>query len=151
MKFLSLILFLVFSANAQRTTEQRCPKMAGGQYLIGDRSTSAKIPQSVILQISLKKKNFNREFMLSLVKRLRADFCTAPVISVTIYDDPKLAKDPANLFILLESHQKVILMRGFYNLNRSTGEEGIEFSTALGHPTNEVEIKLTNGEPISGP
>lgn len=138
----------VTHSHGQDLAKKNCPKTSGPSYKIGFKSYQVGDPLSVILQIEVDKKYFNKESMIELARRLRSDYCKATLLSVTLYDNMKAARDPGNLFLLAESHGKTIRMRRFYILDRKTGEEGLEFSTELGKPTNQVPIHFKDGEPI---
>lgn len=87
--------------------------------------------------------------MLILVRQLRKDYCKYQKLSVILFDNQKLAKDPARAMVkLIESNQRIVLMRGFYNLDRTSGNEGLEFSTKAGSSTKEVIVGFKNGEPV---
>ena len=145
--FYSFILVL-FSVCPILGQNNDCSKVSGGEYKIGYSAKLVNKPKSISLQISIAKKNVNRDFMIALARRLRADFCGYNTISVFIFDNHKLALDPASPFIFLESNRKIVPMRGIYNLNRTTGEEGLEFSKESGKPTNQEIISFKNGDPI---
>ena len=115
----------------------RAPK-----YRIGrtERGVLDKNP-ILLLQISVDSTHFNRADMSALAERLRMDFCKETHLSVAICDDYSAAKDGLLLYGFF-THQRPGGLRGFYDLNRLTGKEGLSFSTERGRSVNEVELSF---------
>jgi len=117
-------------------------KRAPLQYRIGRvrRETVANVPV-LLLQISVASDQFNRVDMIALGHRLNEDFCNEKQLAVAICDNYEAAKDSLLMHSLLV-HEPNPGLRGGYDLNRVTGEEGISFSTERGKPLNEVTINF---------
>lgn len=143
---ISLVVISSLSTAGQRIEIKECPKVSGPSYKIGDKSKLVSDREKISLQISLNKKYFNREDMVKLVKKLRADYCNFELVSVVLYDNHKNSRDPGNTYVMFRSNYKIIRMRGFYNLDRATGEEGLDFSLAPGNLTTEVQLRFKDGE-----
>lgn len=94
----------------------------------------------LLLQISIEPEHFNRSDMSELAHRLNKDFCNEKQLNVAICDDYRAAKDTYLIHDLL-THETNPGLRGFYDLNRVAGKEGISFSTERGKPLDEVTIK----------
>lgn len=110
--------------------------------LVSIDRTEVKPPFITGLRIVLKKNRFNRNYMIKLAQRLNAEYCNEEVISAAIFDDYKAAKRADAVIEYLLKKRSVPELRGFYSLNRNTGEELIEFSAKRGNPPNEIKINL---------
>jgi hypothetical protein len=98
-------------------------------------------PYSVAAYIFVKPKNYNREFMKTLVLSLNSKYCSENHVSVAIFDDKRKAKDTD---IAAYSLGEIIepSVRGFYWLDRKKGISGVKFSTERGKPVDEQMIEL---------
>lgn len=97
----------------------------------------------LLLQISVKPINFNRDGMMALARQLNKDFCNVKHLNVAICDDYGIAKDGSLIANLLR-HEADPALRGFYDLDRNTNKESIAFSTKRGKSLEEVSIDLGN-------
>ncbi|MEA2203720.1 MAG: hypothetical protein QOE77_496 [Blastocatellia bacterium] len=95
-----------------------------------------------VAHISVEAKHFNRDEMIALARRLNKDFRREKLVSVVICDEYKTAKDHDIVYDLLRREPPPGL-RGFYEIDRVSGKEGISFSTERGKPTGETYIDLT--------
>lgn len=138
---------LVFSyAFAQERKDEfhRCEisSQSKAKFRLASIGRSLDKPFITGMRIVLNKNSFNKEYMLRLAQRIKTEYCREEIISVTIFDDYKAATSARVVAEHLAGTQIAPEIRGFYSLNRKTGEEGIEFSTERGKPTGEVEINL---------
>ncbi len=95
----------------------------------------------LMVDIVVKQKDFNREYMVRLANTLTTRYCHDKEISVAIFDDKKAAKTTDMWNYLLGKVESPSL-RGFYSLDRDQKRTGIVFSTERGRPHNEVKIEL---------
>jgi len=149
--FVTILIFGCITIQAQQRLQSDCSSAVPNRiaYKVGFLSHAVEDPNSLIVQISLKSRDFSRTSLLVLVRQLRKDYCNYEKLSVVFFDNPKLAKDPARAMVaLVESNQRIVLVRGFYNLDRRSGSEGLEFSTKRGNSTKEVTVGLKDGQPI---
>lgn len=138
---LSIILFSVcFSVVGQKQKIETCSakNLKGGEYKLISVIYPVNTPHKVVLDIWIKPKNFTKEYMTKLATRLRATYCNEDYISVSIFDNKKDQLGSGHDFII--SGGKINRSRGYYWLNKKTGEEGISFSTKPGNPIDEVKI-----------
>lgn len=135
---------LCFSLNTS-AQHQKCQILEKKvKYKIGFKSVNDS--NDILLQISVKPKNINREYILRLAKRLRSEYCDAEKITVIIFDDAALAQTYLSMKEYIQSKGKIVEMRGFYSFDKSSGKEGIEFSTKRGNPTDENKIDLSSSK-----
>jgi hypothetical protein len=141
------IVFLVFvlSTEGQGSANTTCEKVPAPKYKIGFKSELGHAKNGILIQISIAKKLFNKDDMIRLVKKLRADYCNYDIISAALYDNYKESRDPGNTYVMFQSDMKIIRMRGFYNLNRTTKEEGLDFSLEPGKLTTQVRLHFKYG------
>lgn len=100
------------------------------QYNVGRSSHSQSETARLLLQISVQPQVFRPEFMTALARQLNQDFCKEPRIRAIIVDDFRAATfqwDPVHLPEFYAPAE-----RGQYYLDRTTGEERLEFSTKRG-------------------
>jgi hypothetical protein len=104
----------------------------------------------VIFQISVEPRNINAADLVTLAKHLNRVFCKEQKIDVAIFDSYRYAENfspsDENPFFRkgLES------MRGAYHLDRSTGEEFVEFTTVPNYfknKQNRVRIEIGKTAP----
>jgi hypothetical protein len=110
------------------------------EYKVGRVIRSSNEPHEVTVIISLEPRQFTRDEMIKLAYQLKRDFANEQILRVEILDDPQIADKyiPAGDMYRLFNKAK----RGTYVLNRTNGEEYIEFSTAHGKPIDEIKITL---------
>jgi len=101
-------------------------------------------PPMSIIHISVDAKSLNADDLLLLALKLKKDFCKEERLFAVLYDDPAYIKQiyysAHPLFHRAEESQ-----RGYYYLDRKTGEEYITYSTVSNfhkHPENRVKIGL---------
>jgi len=143
--FSIVFLFSVLSSEGQELANTACEKVSAPKYRIGFKSELGDVKNGISIQISFAKKLFNKDDMIKLVKKLRADYCHYDIISATLYDNYKESRDPGNTYVMFQSDMKIIRMRGFYNLDRTTKEEGLDFSLEPGKLTTQVRLKFKDG------
>lgn len=149
-----ILFFLLFLCLAEIASAQNCSQIANSRVMVGDyklgfSTIDPNKPKAIFLQVSLKKENFKKAYLLNIVEKLRSKYCNYDWVSVVLFDNEKESRDPArSMDILVNSKQTIFLMRGFYNLDRTTGKEGLEYSIEPGGSTRQVEILLKEGKPI---
>lgn len=82
------------------------------------------------MQVSLQPQAFTGQYMTALARQLKQDFCKEPRIRAILVDDFRAATflwDPIHLPEFYGPAE-----RGEYYLDRTTGEERLEFSTKRG-------------------
>ena len=112
------------------------------KYQIGKSVPSAEGPPSLLIQISIKPKNFNREDMLTLAHQLNRDFCNEQIIAILIFDSYRSAKSFAPHPHSKTYDRDMKSWRGSYYLNRTNGQEILRFSSAPGKPRDETNVDL---------
>jgi hypothetical protein len=111
------------------------------EYKVGRVIRSSNKPYEVSVIISVDPKYFIRDTMVKLARQLKEDFADERLLRVEILDDQNIADNYIPAGPMYRSFYKA--KRGTYVLNRNTGRERLEFSTARGKPTNEVKIDLS--------
>lgn len=127
---------------SSQTSEKCVVTVKDGKY--EKASIGGTLANPLILggTVLVKPKNFNREFMTKLARRLKQEYCEADEISVMIVDS-KEYMGTSTLMDYARSKQKIINMRGFYNFDRKSGKDMIVFSTVRGNPPDEIQINLS--------
>lgn len=148
--FLCLISLLAFCPpGLTMPTEQqpkKCaiPKKLGGKYKLVSIGHSVEGPLTLGLRVVVKPENFSREYMLQFAQRVKLEYCNEQRITVVIFDDYLAAKSARIVVDYLVGRDAAPELRGFYSLDRTTGEEGIQFSTVRGKPADEIVIDLSS-------
>lgn len=141
-----IVAFLFLNAyqlNAQNKNEKKCKsEVTGGKYKWVGIAPLLQEPGNLYGYVLVKPKYIRRDFMIQLAKRLKSEYCNAENFQVIIFDDGKYANS-YSMQDYVSSKGKIILMRGFYSFNRSTGVDGLEFSTKFGNPTTEIQIDMS--------
>jgi hypothetical protein len=141
-------LVLVVTAGASGQKPVKCPSKSKTKtmYRMGISDRTAKGPPTLIMQISVQPKKFNREDITTLAQQLKEDFCQEQRIHISLFDDAKEAKSTALIYGYLSQGGETGALRGFYDLDRTTGKEVITFATKRNNPLNEVviDLRLTN-------
>jgi hypothetical protein len=108
-------------------------------------SPSIREPFTLGIDVAVRKKDFNREFMIRFAQTIRARYCMENAIGVAIVDDKKVfLADPEIIAYHLGGIKKSPVIRGFYSFNRLTGVNVIGFSTKRGNPDDEIVIDFSN-------
>lgn len=145
-RFISLT-FLILSFSlvsiAQETEIQKCavPKNIDGKYKLAAEVRPLGEPKRLHVYVVVKPKNFTKEFMTELAKRLKSVYCNEDAIYVTIFDSKEKITGWFHDYVL--SGRKVDKRRGTYLIDRNESKETIEFSTKSGNPIDEVRIDFT--------
>ena len=137
---LGIILFfsgLVFS-QSENKVKCKTSKSIGGKYILFSETYLVENPNRVLLEIIIKPKNFNKEYMTKLANRIKLQYCNINTISVEIFDSKKSLLGWHYDFVTTGG--KIDRRRGIYFLDKKTGEESLEFSTKSGNPINEITI-----------
>lgn len=126
----------------------RCEVKGGGgdapKYGVGWNAYSAKGPRTLFLAVGVNPRHFNRDDMTALARRLSRVYCREQRLDVTILDDRRAAREfaPTNETEWFQRH-----VRGYYELDRTTGKEEIRFTTDPGKPDDVIKISLSGGAP----
>jgi hypothetical protein len=98
--------------------------------------------RKVFIFISIEPESFVRDNMLALARKLNEAYSWEKRVLVIILDDYDAVRrsSPINNRELYEEAK-----RGYYYIDRTTGEEYIQFSTERGKPLDEVKINLGKG------
>jgi hypothetical protein len=116
-------------------------------YEVGATYQAPSVPDGLLMsvvQISIDPKNLNRDDLLRLALKLQKDFCKEERLFAVLFDDAAYIKhnyvsDDAGF------HQAEESKRGYYYVDRKTGEEYIEYCTVrniLRTPEKRVRIEL---------
>lgn len=143
---LQIIIGTAGVVHAQEAPQNDCPK----------RETASQAPEYKVAQvlrfdmkkpygrtevyISVEPSHFTRSEMVSLAHRLNDDFCKEQKLYVRILDDYDIAVNYHPVAYERSMFKKA--WRGVYSLNRASGEEYIQFSTAPKKPMDEIKITL---------
>jgi hypothetical protein len=118
---------LVLGQEPRRCTVKE-PDVIGFKYRVGRTERGGKKPTAII-QISVEPRHINETDLTALVKHLNKVFCNEPRMDVVIFDSYRYAlnflpgdEDPYY-------RQGLESMRGGYHLDRTAGEEFVEFTT----------------------
>jgi hypothetical protein len=114
---------------------------SASKYRKGCKYRPETNPSRLVLQISVDPKHFSRNDMTALAQRLSRAFPREQLMTIAICDDYETAKDCGLLYHMGRSERSPSL-RGFYEIDRASGKEGISFSTARDKPLNEIDIDL---------
>lgn len=112
------------------------------EYRVGRVIRSSNEPHEVTVIISVDPKYFVRDTMVKLAHQLKQDYADTQLLRVEILDDQNIADNYVPAGDMYRKFNKA--KRGTYMLNRNTGKEHLEFSTAHGKPIGEVKIDLSN-------
>lgn len=112
-------------------------------YRIGKTIRTTAGPPMLIVYISVKPERFNRQDMLLLARQLNDAFSTEQRVSIWLFDRYSSARDfvPHPHSPTYERDFKAL--RGHYDLDRVTGKETMQFSSAPNKPRNEIVIDLS--------
>jgi hypothetical protein len=136
----NIILGFCLTVPAQTSKIKTCSVkgLKGGNYKLLSAAYTATEPKELLLDVSVKPKNFTKEYMAAVARRIRKTHCNERYVSVAIFDSKK-----AHIgwhYAWMISGGKIDRRRGTYLLDRNAGEEAIEFSSEPGKPPNEVRI-----------
>ncbi len=144
MLFLILAIF-TFGASAQDNSRKCKVEMNGGKYKWAGIDSLSSNANSYFGFVVIRPKDVNAGFMTSLAKRLKSEYCNAEKLQVVIFDNRRYATSQS-LNDYVDSKGKIVLMRGYYSFDRTTGADVLEFSSKLGRPTTEHKIDLAGGK-----
>lgn len=92
-------------------------------------SGAEAVPRMTVVQVSVQPDNINRDDLLRLVQVLKNVFCKEERVFVVLFDDPayidRLYVSAQPWFRRAEQSK-----RGYYYIDRKSGEEYLTFSTA---------------------
>jgi hypothetical protein len=113
-------------------------------YQIGKSFQTLENVPTLIVQVSVKSKAFNRSDMIELAKELKERFDDEPKLFARVFDSYSSARD-----FVPHPHSRTYdrdnkSLRGYYSLDRKSRKEYIQFSSAPGKPRDEIEIDLTD-------
>ena len=105
-----------------------------------ERSTDDGRP-SILVFISVKPENINREYLVLLAHHLNQRFCREERLAVAIFVDYNAAR-----YFKPEFPEVLDAMRGEYFLDRRTGEEYVGFTTIPNYNNNpQARIRIDLG------
>lgn len=100
------------------------------------------IPSNILMiDIAVKRKNFNEDFMINLARTLTARYCRETVVSIAIFDDKRVARR-TDLAEYSLGRIKEPALRGFYTFDRSAKLIQLTFSSIRGESPNEIKIDI---------
>lgn len=142
----SILMFQDFStALGQKPTncKVRDKSLRKVEYRIGSFQRSNVDPDRppiLTLGISVKPEQINADYIVSLARNLNQRFCKEDQLVVGIYDRYEIA-----VYFNGDFQDDLNAYRGYYFLNRTTGEEYVSFSTVpdyQGNPQARIKIDL---------
>jgi hypothetical protein len=147
-----IIVTLVFTAatygqNTPCPSQTKDKERIAPAYRIGYSWRTAAGPAILANQISIKANHFNCADMLALARQFNRDYPNETRLAIYIFDSYSAAQN----FSLVQHSPTYTkdfkAFRGFYKLDRDTGDEYIEFSSARGKPGNEFRIEFGGKTP----
>ena len=107
------------------------------KYNVGWNAYSVEGSRTLLLAISVKPQHFNRDDITRLARQLNKVFCREQRLYVIILDNRRAAREfrPTNEGAWFQRH-----IRGYYAFDRTTGDEGVTFSTDPSKPDDEIKI-----------
>jgi len=113
---------------------------AESSYRVGWHDYNVEGPKTLFLAVSIHARSFSKDEIIVLAHRLKQDFCNEQRLNVAILDDYKAARafSPTNEKQWFHNH-----WRGQYLLDRVSGKEEINYSTAPAKPKDEVRLNLS--------
>lgn len=139
---LLLILFLgILCANlsfAQSKDKCKVSNSLKGKFKVVFEARPVGNPDELILDVVIKPKNHNTEFLRDFVIRMDRTYCNVQVLWVSIFESKKDA--PGWHYDYVTSGRKIDRRRGTFILDRTCGKENLEYATARGRPIDEVKI-----------
>jgi hypothetical protein len=131
------------NVRCQRNEESpRAPR-----YRIGQRYRTAAGLPTLVVNISINPRHFNRAEMEALAHRLNQDFNDEQRLGVGIFDNYRAARRFTAAYVSNTFEQDLTSLRGTYQLDRTTGDEYIEFSPNINRPQDKVRINLSSNMP----
>ncbi len=118
------------------------------KYRLG-RTERIDETDSILIQISVNPQNVNREDLVKLASYLNKQFCKEKRFTVVIFDNPTSAKHFRADALAPNFEEGLESMRGEYYLDRTTGEEYINFSTVPNFfKSKESRVKVNLNLPL---
>ena len=147
----ALLLGILFSVSIVNGQARRQPSFVkckttlknAPPYSLGTKSRTLDGPPTLLLQIGVKPKHFNREDMMLLGQRLGLELCQEERVHIGIFDDRSAAKDYGTIYAYLAQKTEPGPLRGFYDLDRVAKKATLQFCTKRNNPLDEVVIDLT--------
>lgn len=135
-------------ARGQKVIVHRCKGERAIKYKVEVGTRTVREPIQLLLQVGVEPEHFNREGMTRLANQINKDYCAEQGLYVAIYDDPKAVKKWhwSIDYTITEGKSKTGPLRGFYTLDRTTGEEKITFSTKRNNSLDEVVIVISQSK-----
>ena len=122
----------------QQNRNPVAPRYKIGRQYRTVASQTVPSPPTLVLQVSVNSSSFNRASMLALADRLRRDFPKEVRLDAILFSDYRTAK----VFTARDDAQ-LATIRGGYYLDRTTGEEQIDFVPDANRPNDVIKIDLT--------
>lgn len=143
---LCCLITLVSASGLWAARAQKCdcpPKVKPEiKYKLGLSNWTIREPILLIAQVSVSPEHFNDTDIVKLAKRLNKDFCDEQRLQVGIFDEHREAKRLTRAVDYLKGQGETGPLRGYYTLDRTTGEEKITFSRKRNNPLDEAVIIL---------
>jgi hypothetical protein len=138
------IFFVPISVSAQQVETKECIDSSKKKTPFRVISVGRSMGPDVItgIRVVVKQRYYNRDDMLQLAQNIKTRFCNESHLTVTIFDDSKVAKIGDIVFTQITGKRIVPEFRGYYSLDRSTGFERLSYSEKRGNPPDEVDIML---------
>jgi hypothetical protein len=140
-----LIILMVGVANGQSPIRQvdgsRPPRFKIARRYRTVRSRAISVPPTLVLQVSVDPKSFDRERMLALADELKKRFPKEERVSAIFFSDYRAARSFTG-----RNDKQLVAVRGEYYLDRRRGEEQVTFTPDPNEPQRitKIEISIRN-------
>jgi len=125
-------------SSGEKRNNARAPNYRIGLKFRTVESKALPGPPMLVLQISIKPSAFTRDSMIALAQRLKSDFAKEERLQVAFFSDYDAAKSFGG-----RTNEEWAWVRGDYHLDRTTGEEQLNFIPDPKDPQRNIKIDLT--------
>jgi len=139
----ALILLMLGLANGQ-SPMRKVDEPASPRFKIARRyrtvpSQTISVPPTLVLQISVNPKSFDRNSILALARELKKRFPNEERLSAVFFIDYRAAKSFTG-----KNDRELDAVRGGYYLDRTRGEERVSFTPDLNDAQRVTKIEITH-------
>ena len=142
---LFMLLVVSFTLYVEAQQPERCEVTTNAdapEYKIGQTMRGGSGLNNLIILISVDPKDFNRESMLAIARRLNEEFCHEDRFNVMLFDDHEAATDEVFYVKSKNLDRNLASWRGNYKFDRPKGFAKMNFAAERGHPRDEVVINV---------
>jgi hypothetical protein len=114
------------------------------EYRMGRVERTKGSAPTALIQISVPPQHINRNDLVALGTQLKKVFCEEQRLDIVIFDSYLYAQNFSPVEENPYYRQGLESMRGLYYLDRTTGEEFVEFSTVPNYfRSKQARVKIT--------